>query len=107
MTEPQRDRPSLQNQIAPLNYNLEKQTIPLGGKRKNKPKIRYVVPNFSLLFSLGGAEFGESGGFRALRSAGISLRARSDRRFVGGSRKTPPKVLSKLSKRVFVGYCIL
>ena len=43
------------------------------------------IPNFSLLFSL--------------RQEGISILARIDRRFVGGSRKTFEKVLSKLSKQ--------
>jgi len=33
---------------------------------KNKPKIRYFVPNFSLLFQRARAAWG---GFRALRSA--------------------------------------
>ena len=43
-------------------------------------------------------------GFRPLRRAGVSLRARSDRRFVGGSRKTFEKVLSKL---LYIGFALI
>ncbi|MBQ8388124.1 MAG: hypothetical protein IJX46_04300, partial [Clostridia bacterium] len=53
---------------------------------KNKPKIRYFVPNFSLLFQ------------RARAAWSFSSSAELDRRFGAGSRKTFEKVLSKLSK---------
>ena len=81
---------------SPTKLRIIRLIIPLGGKGKNKPKIRYGVPNFSLLFSLVAYGFWEEGGFRALRSAGISLRARSDQRIAVGSQKTFRKVLSKL-----------
>ena len=55
---------------------------------KNKPKFRYFVPKFSLLFQQVRGRVGR-----------VSSSAELDRRFGAGSRKTFEKVLSKLSKR--------
>jgi hypothetical protein len=54
---------------------------------KNKPKFRYFVPKFSLLFQ------------QVKGRERISRSAERDRRFAAGSRKTFEKVLSKLSKK--------